>query len=48
MPDSRLQGILLVQAMGNSPDMDGFMQLADEHNLVVIEDTCEGLGSFCK
>ena len=36
---------MLVHAMGNSPHMEQLMRLATKHRLVVIEDTCESLGS---
>ena len=42
---SKTRAIMLVHALGNSPDMDALMELATKHRLVVIEDTCESLGS---
>ena len=42
---SKTRAIMLVHALGNSPDMDALMTLATKHRLLVIEDTCESLGS---
>jgi CDP-6-deoxy-D-xylo-4-hexulose-3-dehydrase len=42
---NQTRAIMLVHAMGNSPDMDALLLLAAKHRLVVIEDTCESLGS---
>jgi dTDP-4-amino-4,6-dideoxygalactose transaminase len=41
----RIRGLMLVHAMGNAIDMDEAMRFAREHSLVVIEDSCEALGS---
>jgi len=41
----KTRAIMLVHAMGNSADMGAMMALAAQHSLVVIEDTCESLGS---
>jgi len=41
----RTRAIFPVHLLGNPIDMPALMQVADEHDLVVIEDTCESLGS---
>jgi CDP-6-deoxy-D-xylo-4-hexulose-3-dehydrase len=42
-PSSR--AIFLVHLLGNPCDMGGILELARTHNLIVIEDCCEALGS---
>ncbi len=42
----KTRGIMPVHVYGNPCDMDGLMELADSHNLVVIEDCCEALGAL--
>ena len=37
--------ILLVHTLGNPNDMDRIMKLAKKHNIYVIEDNCDALGS---
>ena len=37
--------IMLPHTLGNPNQMDDIMQIAKEHNLFVIEDTCDALGS---
>ncbi len=44
----RIPVIMPVHVLGNICDMDRLMKLADEHNLVVIEDSTEALGSTYK
>jgi len=39
------RAILPVDYSGHPADMDAFMQLADRHGLVVIEDACHALGA---
>jgi perosamine synthetase len=41
----RTKAILPVEIFGNPAGIDKVCELAEEHNLVVIEDSCEGLGS---
>ncbi len=38
-------GVLLVHALGNSAPMTDIISFVDAHNLIVVEDTCEALGS---
>lgn len=40
--------ILLVHTLGNPNEMDKIMRLAKKHNLYVIEDNCDALGSTYK
>lgn len=37
--------IFLVHTLGNPNDMDSVMQIAKNHNLLVLEDNCDALGS---
>lgn len=41
----KTKAILVVHVMGNCTNMDQLMKFSIEHNLIVIEDTCESLGS---
>lgn len=41
----RTRGIIPVHLSGYMADMVGIMEIADRHNLVVIEDACQSLGS---
>lgn len=41
----RTRAILLPHILGNPCRMDRLMQIAQEHNLYVVEDACEALGS---
>ena len=41
----RTKAILLVHVFGHACDMDGIAAVAEEHNLVVIEDCAQALGS---
>jgi perosamine synthetase len=43
-----LKAILPVDVFGQPADMDAIRQVADEHGLVVIEDSCEALGAEYK
>ncbi len=45
---SRLKAILPVDVFGQPANMDEIMALAKEHNLTVIEDSCEALGAEYK
>ncbi|MBS1732679.1 MAG: LegC family aminotransferase [Bacteroidetes bacterium] len=44
----RIPAIMPVHVLGNTCDMDRLMALAAKHNLVVIEDSTEALGSYYK
>ena len=41
----KTKAILLVHVLGNSCDMDQIMKIKKKYNLILIEDTCESLGS---
>ena len=41
----KTKAILLVHVLGNSCDMNQIMKIKKKHNLILIEDTCESLGS---
>ncbi|MFH1409229.1 MAG: lipopolysaccharide biosynthesis protein RfbH [Nanoarchaeota archaeon] len=41
----RTKAIMLAHTLGNPNEMDKLMKLADDNNLVVIEDCCDALGS---
>ena len=43
--DEKTKGMVAVHIMGNSTHMDQLMKIVKKHNLVLIEDTCESLGS---
>ena len=45
---NKTRAILLVHALGNSCDMDHLMKLKKKYNLILIEDTCESIGSKYK
>jgi CDP-6-deoxy-D-xylo-4-hexulose-3-dehydrase len=40
-----LKAVMMVHILGNSTDLSALLQLVDEHKLLLIEDTCESLGS---
>lgn len=40
--------LILVSVLGLVPDMDAVVQLCQEHNVVLLEDVCESLGSTYK
>lgn len=44
----RIPVIMPVHVLGNMCDMDRLMKIANEHKLVVIEDSTEALGSYYK
>lgn len=44
----KTKAIIVVHVYGNICDMDEIMKIAMEHNIVVIEDAAEGLGSVYK
>lgn len=41
----KTKALMLVHVLGNSADMDAIMNIVSENNLILIEDTCESLGS---
>ena len=43
---SKTKAIICVHAVGNPCDMPRIMDLAAQHNLYVLEDNCDGWGSF--
>ena len=43
--DNKIKGLMLVHILGNSTNMNKIMMLKEKHDLLVIEDTCESLGS---
>jgi CDP-4-dehydro-6-deoxyglucose reductase, E1 len=45
MVSPRTRAILIPNLIGNAPDWDAIRKLADEHNLFVIEDSCDSLGA---
>jgi CDP-6-deoxy-D-xylo-4-hexulose-3-dehydrase len=42
---SRTRAIMLVHLLGNPCDMDRIIEIAERHNLYIIEDTCEAHGA---
>lgn len=44
----RTKAILVVHLLGNTADMDAIMEIADRHNLVVIEDCAQAPGTKYK
>lgn len=42
------KGVVLVHVLGNSCPMEKCMDLCREHGLIVVEDTCESLGSLVR
>lgn len=40
----RTRAILAPDLIGNAPDWDRIREIADAHDLVVVEDSCDGLG----
>ncbi len=41
----KTKGILIVHVLGNSTNMNELMKIKKKHNLYLIEDTCESLGT---
>ncbi|MEM8981976.1 MAG: DegT/DnrJ/EryC1/StrS family aminotransferase [Pseudomonadota bacterium] len=41
----RTRGIMPVQLNGRTTDMDPIMEIVNEHNLILVEDSCQALGS---
>jgi CDP-4-dehydro-6-deoxyglucose reductase, E1 len=44
----KTKAILLVHVLGNSCNMEQLMKIKKKHNLILIEDTCESLGTKYK
>ena len=44
----KLRAILPVHAFGQPADMDPIMEVAERHNLAIIEDSCEAIGAEYK
>ncbi len=44
----RTKGIMLVHVLGNCTDMNELMNIVRKYNLILIEDTCESLGTTYK
>ncbi len=40
-----IKAVMMVHILGNSTDMKELLSLVQEHNLILIEDTCESLGT---
>ena len=43
----RVKAVMAVHVLGNSTDMRLLMEFVTRHRLMLVEDTCESLGSFC-
>ncbi|CAF1028207.1 unnamed protein product [Adineta steineri] len=43
----RVKAVMAVHVLGNSIDMREMKNFVTRHKLILIEDTCESLGSFC-
>lgn len=44
----KTKALMLVHVLGNCTDMDQLMKIKKKHNLILIEDTCESLGTKYK
>jgi CDP-6-deoxy-D-xylo-4-hexulose-3-dehydrase len=42
---NKTKAIMLVHVLGNCTDMSKLMEIVDKYNLLLVEDTCESLGS---
>ncbi len=42
---SRTKALFVAHILGNSCDMDAFSKLAEKHELILLEDSCEALGT---
>lgn len=40
-----IKALMLVHVLGNASDMNEVLRIADENSLILVEDTCESLGS---
>ncbi len=47
-PDSKIKALLPIDVFGQPADMDPLIELAEEYNLAIIEDSCEALGAEYK
>lgn len=47
-PDSKIKAILPIDVFGQPADMDPLIELAEEYDLAIIEDSCEALGAEYK
>ena len=47
-PNSQIRAILPVDVFGQPADMDAILDIARQHGLIVIEDSCESLGAEYK
>lgn len=45
---SKTRGIFVSPVLGNPPDMDRLKEIADKHNILLIGDNCDSLGSKWK
>lgn len=45
---SKTKGIMPVQLNGRVAKMDQILQIADKHNLIIVEDSCQALGARYK
>jgi len=43
--DDKIKGMVLVHILGNCTNMKMVMELKQKYNLIIVEDTCESLGS---
>lgn len=43
--DNKIRGIMAVHILGNCTNMEKMMEIVEKHNLIMMEDTCESLGS---
>lgn len=43
--DNKIKGMVVVHILGNTTNMDKLMKLKKDYNLILMEDTCESLGS---
>ena len=43
--DNKIRGMVVVHILGNTMNMNKLMQLKNKYNLILMEDTCESLGS---
>ena len=41
----KTKAIVMAHTLGNPFDLEGVMQLAEKHNLFVVEDTCDAIGA---
>lgn len=46
--DSQIKGMVVVHILGNCTNMTKLMELKKKYNLIIMEDTCESLGTIYK